>query len=345
MLPWMLSPRLHNLVLVENSANYGEPCLMASANASSSFSVNASSGMVTLSTDSIDSSSGSAPISYTICYNGSGVGVGVTGTRWYNSFIQVSISQITSVGHHNLLHYTQGHTASSDAVGMRYHGSLAVNAILSLVDEELSCNTAASSISQTYPGMSHATGQTSGLQTAAGKQVTFNTRYLDVHKNYAVCYGTDSNVMYDSGIRLTVSTVSRLEYNYDQYTAYSSIATGQFARYMYSYNVAQLGCGSDSCGSDTGPAPTNRLPTPGGDRKFAMYGPNMLSKEAVAIIVDASKNGNNPCMDASDITTNNNTLVSGQMPSDASGQFLLPAVAGTGSEKQLEGSKIRSGSP
>ena len=198
-----------NIVLLASDGNSGRPCLLAQASVSSALVV-AGDGTVNLPGDTY-----SSDIEYTICYDGTGVGVGsqsTHGTQWFDTFIRLRFSEVASVTHHRAVHTTQGHVANSDAFGLTYSGKVEQSPTTYIALTEETQNS--------FDPCSAPVGTSSlstGAQLAASEQAIFDTTTLDTTKNFAVCYGATSTTMADSGIRVTVATMNKLGYNWGQY--------------------------------------------------------------------------------------------------------------------------------
>jgi len=231
-----------------------------------------------------------------VCYNGTGVGLGsldTYGTQWFDSFIRLRFSEISSVTHHGAEHTTQGHVPNSNHFGLTYTGKLAgANYVALTEDTQNSYQPCSAPVSDT--------SLSTGAVLAVVKMAIFDTTSLNTRKNFAVCYGADSSSMYDSGIRVTVATMNGLRYNFDQYSDF--IPERRYERSMYSTNVPTTSCTTQTCGHDTEPPATNRLPVPGGNRSYEFTGVNSLSNVQSIVIIDASRNNNNPCMNFTEIS-------------------------------------------
>jgi hypothetical protein len=281
---------ISSVVLLESGGNHGRPCLLAEASSTSRISV-AADGKIEIPRDSYQFST-----EYTVCYNGTGVGFGshsTHGVQWFDSFIRLKFSEITSVTHHGAVHTVQGHVANTDAFGLTVNGWLADAKYIALTEETQN------SFGPCSPSSPASSANSTGIQQLDNNQSVFDTTTLNTRKNYAVCYYDSPNAGgTDSGIRVTVGTMNSLGYNWGQYSDY--IPERRYERLMYSTNVAPTGCTTTTCASDTDPAATNRLPVPGGNRTgrfdLEFSGSQSLSNAQVMVLVDSSRNNNNPCM-------------------------------------------------
>jgi len=284
------------VLLLASDGNNGRPCLLAQANVADALSVGLL-GQVSIIGDSY-----SPDIEYTICYDGKGVGVGshtTHGEQWFDTFIRLRFSEVASVTHHGAVHTMQGHLSNSDAFGLTYSGKVeqSPTTYIALTEETQNSFDPCSA-----PVGTSSLSSGPKLANTTLVQALFDTTTLDTTKNFAVCYGATSTTMADSGIRVTVATMNKLGYNWYQYSDH--IPERRYERLMYSTNVAPVGCGAATCASDTDPAATNRLPVPGNPgNQMEFTGAESLSNVQVMVIVDSSRNNNNPCMDFSEILT------------------------------------------
>ena len=227
---------------------------------------------------------------YAVCY-AAGTGL-ANDTTWRDSYVRVKISKMESISAHSLTHKTNcqiarvgGTYESWDGnayqtvqvadLELTYSGSLDNQKWVSLVnqalDESQPCDSGAvatGSAGTAYSGVLQPAG-------ASSKMVSVDTLGMSTTLTFAVCYaetnGTAAdNTWADSGIRLTVSKVTSVEYG----EAHSSLPV----RTWRSTNIM---------------AATNRLPQVAGAQ--ITYVGDLGNAEWLSI-VDASQNSNNPCV-------------------------------------------------
>jgi len=162
---------------------------------------------------------------YTVCYDSDGSG------DWQDSYIRLSMSKVEYIRTHQITHRVQGHIARATSLAVQYGGTLETHKWLSLVDDAT-----ASATSDAATVCTDAAALPSAKQAMAGtRSVVLDTSALDSTKNYAVCYSEDGASFEDSGIRVTVSMVSKLTYN-KKSTADSQQGTMDYYREMDSRN-------------------------------------------------------------------------------------------------------------
>jgi hypothetical protein len=186
---------------------------------------------------------------------------------WYDSFIRVTISKVTSTSSESITHTTTGHIASGTAIDISYAGSLSVNKWISLIDATINNNypcllgSEAASAGTTSLSWASITDRSGPLQAQAStKLISFSTRFMNQVHTFAVCYsssatGTTSATWADTGIRLTISKVNALYYG-DQGTlslarhiGLTLSATSRLPQeemsveYMCDYCISPLGTG------------------------------------------------------------------------------------------------------
>jgi len=273
--------------LVDASANNNDPCALPSLAAATASST--TSGVITAVAKGVSLSYGiltplNPALTFTVCYaEGDGSNSDAT---WRDSYIRFTVSKIEAIQSHQIVHTTQGHIANSDKLDVTYRGSLGPAGWLSLVDEVANSNAPCADSAEA----AHVAGATwSGpVQAAAGsKRVQFDTSNMQTSKNYAACYsegGTTGDSWYDSGIRVTISAVTKLSYNELQQ---GFVAGGEYTRDMFSTNAAPA--------SDTFPVATNILPSIQNARYT--YSGGAVTQYVSLVAVSTSLNSNNPCAD------------------------------------------------
>jgi len=188
-------------------------------------------------------------------------GMGKLPVGWRDSFIRFEISPIESVKSHLIDHYTQGHLANNAALGLTTVGTLASGSWIWLRDETEGSNAPCSG---TNPTTSSAT-VTVPAQTSSSKQASIDTTGLDTTANFAVCFAEDSSgsagSARDSGIRVTISKITKITYNFEQP---GTASTSEYLREMDSSNTC-TGC------TDAVPKAINRFPQ--GDPTDLSQGP------------------------------------------------------------------------
>jgi hypothetical protein len=264
---------------------------------------------------------------YAVCYaetDGT-----ATDSTWRDSYLRFTISKVEAISTHGITHMTQAHVANGEKVEITYRGKLGAGKYFSLVDEHLNDkrvypNTLIEDKNPCAHGSVAAAAKDSyhsgPVKAAAGtKKVQFDTRALNVEKNFALCYtegdGTASATWVDSGIRTTISRVSGLQYNKAQggtvaemYTrtmtsqnAYPAtdllpLATNIIpskinAKYTYKGNTVAIASNPGACTSST----DKYMPkTCTGNTGVAIDA--SLPAAKYLSVVDASLNGNNPCL-------------------------------------------------
>jgi hypothetical protein len=300
------------VALVDTTFNQGEPCASPSllTHAFTSDAVHTAPSTVVHATSSFSFPAAeiqalSESKVYTMCYSASSI---TANEPWYDTYVRFTVSKVSSISSHGITHSTQAQIANSDAVAITYDGALGNDASLSLVSETENNYTPCSS------GSDSADNLHSGAMTAAAgtKMVQFNTQALNVEINFAVCYKESGSLTwYDSGIRTTISRITRLEYNKKTSSGetacafgvtsncyISQLATEDYVRTMPSTNVAPA--------SDAHPLATNRIAVNGGQMDF-IYNGNLAANPAVIssslgngqfiVIVATSLNSDaNPCV-------------------------------------------------
>jgi len=189
-------------------------------------------------------------------------------------------------------HKTYGHIGNFGALSISYAGSLAAAKWVSLVDQQLGGSYPCSSgaVAAAAADSSHS----GPIQAQAGtKLLTIDTTSLDTLLSYAVCYaetqGTAAAEWVDSAIRLTVSKVVSIQYNYGQYLRYFSSTNSPDAKY--------------------------RLPQ---KENVAITYNGPLGAGKWISLVDDSRNGGNPCVGGSEAAAPADSLHSGSLqPSGA----------------------------
>lgn len=318
------------VALVSTTLNEGDPCALASAAGGAADTtrtgVTQADGSKAFTFSSTTILDLDPAISYTICYAETATASGTTDAAytgmgqlpdgWRDSYIRFTISKVEYVESHQVQHRTQGHIANLGSYSLSYGGALGNEMFIALVDETANsydaCATAHSSASNTRSG---------AVQAGAGSQeVTLDTTALDTTANFAVCYSegpdaTDSSTWNDSGIRVTISSLTKITYNNDQP---GTTATEQYKREMSSNNML-LGA------TNVIPEATNRLPQSTG--VSLIYTGNLVENPAAIgasmpvdqylSIVSASLNDFNPCADSTVAATTGDGEHSG--PLGASG--------------------------
>merc|ERR1711871_1651232 len=272
------------IAMVDASLNGNNPCVDAAVAGAAADTLH--SGAVTAATGTqaatIPQATGKlldATKTFTICYaetSGSD-----TDTSWRDSYVRVRISKIHTFSAHSVAHKTNGSLAKTPALEITYAGSLAASMWVSMVDATLNSNfPCASGTVAAAPAeaavYSPPNGTSSGVDQADGsKVVTFDTTKMHSSIVFAVCYaetdGTHTDSWVDTGLRLTVS---KIIFHYGPYS------TSFPVRQWPSSNVM--------------PA-TNRMPQVAD--AIITYVGELADAKYIAMI-DASLNGNNPCVNA-----------------------------------------------
>jgi len=142
---------------------------------------------------------------------------------WFDSYIRVKVSKVTSTISEGITHTTSGHIANGLAIKITYTGSLDANKFIALIDATTNGNYPCDVASEVATAGSMSSSlltvidRSGPLQApAASKQVSFMTRFLDQDATFAVCYssgdGTASATWRDSSLRITVSKVNAMYY-------------------------------------------------------------------------------------------------------------------------------------
>jgi hypothetical protein len=188
---------------------------------------------------------------YTVCYtDGDG---SVSDSNWRDSYVRVTLSEVTAIVASGVTHTDHGTLASHDShskLEVEYTGDSAGDGYrLSFVQEQLNMNNPCSvssfadgsngggTVVPVGPACEGARNCNHAISnTASSKRVEIQTNHLDTTLTYAVCYEPTSNVWRDSGIRVRISELTNIRYNEDQ-NGDSSIAGGQYTRDMTSSRV------------------------------------------------------------------------------------------------------------
>jgi hypothetical protein len=219
------------------------------------------------------------------------------------------VSKLSSLSSHSITHFTDGSIARLAALELTYDGNLVHSKWVSLVDASLGTTSFATiGVTENLPcatgsiAAGTAGAQYSGSLTAsANKVITADTTVMSTAKTFAVCYtdavGDNTATWVDSGLRLTLSKVTTLEYQ--------QFSTSFPVRSWPSNNVR--------------PA-TNVMPhIPLAGVKFV----GDLSNYKWLNLVKVSLNSNNPCVDG--------TTAAGKMSSTHTGA----TISGGGSGKEV----------
>jgi len=304
------------VALVQQSANYGDPCSTApiagqsagltgtgwsQSNAQKEFA------LTRAVMNGIDPS-----VAYTMCYSETTTsavnpvypGHGQQATGWRDSYVRFKISMIQRVTHHGVVHATAGVIANNGAFALTYEGTLGAGSYISLVTE--STNNGAPCASGADAAGTPADSRSGPVLGPEGEfRVIMNTLTLTTSTQLALCYasrdsgGNTSSTWMDSGIRLQVSGMTTLTYN----NAQSGTITGQHERIMDSSNLCYID-GVATC-SDTSPLATNIMPSTIDSLGFIYEGNKFANPAAVGSsfpinrhisFVDASLS-NTPCAD------------------------------------------------
>jgi len=203
-------------------------------------------------------------IEYTICY-GEGVGadtqnldilysgrghygmnVGVTvgsmtttGWGWRDSFIRFTLTKVEYITSHQIKHFTQGHVANNGDLGITSVGTLPAGKWISLVEETVNSNNPCASAAQAAALADNAHSGPANAPVGTNKHV-LDTTQLNHNSQYAVCYsegGTTSSIWYESGIRVTVSAMTAVQFNNEQQ---GTLTTGQYIRTIDSSNLCTM---------------------------------------------------------------------------------------------------------
>jgi len=326
------------VALVSTSLNSGDPCALASAAggvaAATRSGVVQADGSKAFAFTSTVLQGLDATSTYTICYAetlaASGTtdaaysGMGHIPDGWRDSYIRFTISRVEFIESHQVQHRTQGHIANLGSYDLTYGGQLGSDpgdvVYIALVDETSNSNDACATATQVASNLHSGPVQAN----TATQTAILDTTALDTTANYAVCYaeGTDATVAsnasawQDSGIRVTISALTRITYNNAQP---GTVATGQYKRVMTSNNRL-LGA------TDLIPEATNRLPQGTGVALIyegnlvvnpAAIGSSMPVDQTVSIVA-ASLNSLNPCADRSVASASNDGSHSGAISATGS---------------------------
>lgn len=301
------------VALVDTAFNSGEPCASPSLLSHSFASGVDHTAPVTVQDNAEDFSFPAAQIQalseskvYTLCYSASST---TANEPWYDSYVRFTPSKVESISSHGISHQTQGQVANSDSLAITYHGSLGNDARLSLVSETENNYNPCSS------GSTAADNKHSGPQTAqtGTSTVHFNTQAMNVELNFAVCYSAfGSSTFHDSGIRVTVSRITRLEYNKQSSTGETQCAFGATANCYISQRATEdyvrtMPSKNTAPASDSQPLATNRIPVNGGKLDFiyngnlatnpAAIGQSLGNGQFIALVATNGNTDANPCVD------------------------------------------------
>jgi hypothetical protein len=234
---------------------------------------------------------------YAVCY--SSTNGGTTDDSWADAAIRIKISKIRSVSSHSVTHETSGQVATVSTLQLSYTGTLADNQWLSMVDSSLN---AAFPCASGSVAAANADTQHSGISQAGSsdKTVTLDTSSLSSAAVFSVCYsegsGSSTDSWFDSGIRLTVSKMTGLQY-------------GSPIRLMTSANIAEA---------------TNRLPQI--SNMVLTYVGDLPASKWMSL-VDSTLNSNNPCDLNSVAAAAADTLHSGAMKGSNTKQVIVPQLS------------------
>jgi len=249
---------------------------------------------------------------FAVCY-ATGHGGTNSSAGWQDTYLRVQMSKLESLSAHLVTHITTGQIARVIDLQLLYMGPIANNKWVSLTDmsgnNDFPCAQKLTYVIGTgyiylsndaAPASADATH--SGSLTASMRTVVVNTLPLSTAHTFAVCYtetgGTNSASWSDSGVRLTVSKLTAVEY-------------GSPVRTMVSSNLA---------------AATNRLPhgmyaavfTYTGDLGNAKY----VSLVDASLSTGAGGNAYNPCVAGSVAAASVDTTHSGVMQAAANGKIV-----------------------
>lgn len=300
------------VALVDTVFNFGEPCA-SPALLSHSFTSNVDhTAPVTVQDNSEDFSFPATQIQalseskvYTVCYSASST---TPNEPWYDSYVRFTPSKVDAISSHGITHRTQGQIANSDSLAVTYHGSIGSDGRLSLVAETEGnynpCNS----------GSASADNKHSGAQTAqAGSNtVHFNTQALNTELNFAVCYSASgSSTFSDSGIRVTISRITRLEYNKQSSSGETQCAFGATANCYISQRATEdyvrtMPSKNTAPASDVQPLATNRIAVNGAKLDFiyngnlaanpAAIGQSLGNGQFIALVATSGNTDANPCV-------------------------------------------------
>jgi len=181
---------------------------------------------------------------FAVCYSdGAGNAADV---KWRDSYIRVGVSKIGDIDAYGVNHNIAGQIPNHAKVKLQYHGSLANNMMVRLVQvqsgalaagvitaqfghaggaknfpcQKDNTNAVMLTTAKVAPNVAHgATAHGTGFgTTGTGKVITIDTTLLDVDDTYALCYSDSTSVVsttahnnfHDSGIRLTVPKIMAL---------------------------------------------------------------------------------------------------------------------------------------
>ena len=260
------------LSLIDSTFNINNPCVMGSitaapADAAHSGSLQSVSGTHAVVIPQEVLLSGSNL--YSVCY--AEVDGSIFDTSWRYTGIQVRTTLIESISSHSVQHRTFGQIAAHSSLQLVYGGILAMYKWLSIVDSSLNGNNpcALGTVAGSASDTTHSGPLRGGAFT---KIVQVDTTQLLKTSSFAVCYteavGDTTASWIDSGLRLTISKVSSLQY-------------GTPSRSMTSANIA---------------AATNRLPQA---INMVVTYLGDLGRQKWLSLVDSTLtglNGNDPCV-------------------------------------------------
>jgi len=217
---------------------------------------------------------------YAVCY--SELAGDHTDITWRDSYLRVQTTKMAAVSSHLVTHVTNGQIARVPNLDMVYATTLPNNKWISLVDQTINSNDPCR-VGANPQALADSTHSSPAQGGTSDTKVTVDTTGLSSAVMFAVCY-TESNPAIswlDSGIRLTVSKVTSIQYG----------LSTSLTRTMISTNLA---------------AATNRLPQLGDAAIITYIGDlttdKWLSVVDSALVADAATNGgnaNNPCVSGS----------------------------------------------
>jgi hypothetical protein len=255
---------------------------------------------------------------------------GCAASGYRDSYVHFTVSEVSAISSHGISHQTQGHIANGAAVGITYEGALPNGGSLSLVEEgQNSFNPCNSADTEASSDTLHSGPQTAG---STSKTVQFDTSGLSTEYNFAVCYqrntcdssgqlDTDATTMFacgwkDSGVRVSVSRVTKLTYNKQALSVggvqpcapgaadttgcyISQQTTVDYARDMTSINVAPA--------SDSYPVATNTFPSFSGEIDLeyngGSAGTSLADGEFFHLVKVSTNADSNPCASQCDVNT------------------------------------------
>ena len=124
--------------------------------------------------------------SYAVCY-AADIGGSIVGSIWYDTYIRVQFSKLTTLSAFGVTHTTSGQLAAVTTLDVVYAGTLGVNKWVSMVDQTLNNDKPCES---GPAAAAPADSQHSGVVQAGenDKVLRFDTSSMSTSVMFAVCY-------------------------------------------------------------------------------------------------------------------------------------------------------------